>query len=246
VNGDPADHAGKFDGRQAYPEYLRSQPMNVALGLLQANNVPLWNERLFGTAKHAPFPDKLILLNNDPGPALLGIAEPDRQCFDFSVDVSKNQGGGPNQNRVGVVFGWRRSPPAGVFPRHFVVELDDEPSEKNPIGQVKLGTGWLARAKGKENGDLNFEWYRPLKGGKGVIPLSKGGAFHTIEVRVRRDTATVVVNQRELQVISLAWLRESDESAAANLDPRGTVGLWAMNGAGRFRKASITLIADLP
>jgi serine/threonine protein kinase len=235
---------GKLDGAKAWPDDLRKQRIDVKVSIMKANNEPLWKLPLFGEGSYKPG-ERLSLLAPNGGLYVLGLTDPDRHCFDFSIEVGKTQPDDrdPTSYRTGIAFGWRRRPAeSDEHPRFFVVELDEHPRGSEGFGQLKIGTGWVVLpAKGRAAGS---EWFSPLPGPKGTVPLDKSYAYHTIHLKVRRDRASVSVNNGPAQEFSVPWLREADPRAAADLDPRGTIAIWAKNGTGNFRNAALTLIAD--
>ncbi|MBI2806538.1 MAG: serine/threonine protein kinase [Planctomycetes bacterium] len=246
-NSQKKDHPaglGKLDGSQALPEELRRQRLGIQFPLFKANYEPLWQERLFGKGGPAAFSDRLVLVSADENPMFLGLANPDRQCFDFSVDLSKTHDADkdPQRNRIGLFFGWRRRElDSDQHPRFFVVELDEHPQGKKGHGQLKIGTALAVN--GTKDFGTQLHFYSLLPADRGVVPLMRSSGYHRIQVKVRRERAIVSAGGKSVE-FTLPWLREKNHPTADDLDTRGVVGIWAMKGGGPFRNASLTLVAD--
>ncbi len=232
--------APAVDDREAMPENLRRPVLNLPLSLIKANHKPLWGEVVFGKGQWYVQPGQSGL--NSPigaNPTLLALADPKRPCFKFAVQLMQIKGN-VRDHEIGVFFGWQRDA-AGEFPRLFVIQLDEFPTDKGAPPRIRIGTAWAVPAKG-DRGEA-IETFKPLPDKeKAAIPLSQVVAWHTVTVWVQHEKVVVTVDNVPSVDFSMPWLRQADQHAAANLQPSGAVGIWTRNGPGLFKNATLTAL----
>ena len=147
----------------------------------------------------------------------------------------------PWAHRLGVFFGWQHYPEDRDRPHHFfVIELDERPFGPHKHGRLIIGTASYRPAKGSRQEQTN--WFVPLPETKGVLPLADSGKWHTLTVRVLDDMVRVTVDNVTTE-FELAWLRKAHPRLGP-LDPRGALGVWAKDGVGWFRKATVTALLE--
>ncbi|MBI3758369.1 MAG: protein kinase [Deltaproteobacteria bacterium] len=239
---------GRLDGTNAMPVELRGQQLGLHFPLFKENKEPLWKEKLFGRVGYIPYPTNFTLVNNNKSLGILGIADPDRHSFEFSVDVgrigSTQQENDMSVGRCGIVFGWRRHlAEADSHHRFFNLEFDQQPDWAGGFGNLMIGTGWLVPPA--PNRGIGGEFFKRLPGERSILPLRQFRGFHRVHLKVRKDGFAVSVGDGGLVYnITLDTIREFEPLAAPHLDPRGTIGLWVMNGNAEFRNPTLLLRAD--
>jgi serine/threonine protein kinase len=224
-------------GRTDYPESLRNRPWRVPQALLNLDNEPVWNRRLTGTGRFQRKPMQLMLSSppQDNQPTLIALDDdPARRWFELSLELNAPLAG-PETNRFGVFFGWRKETSCA-----FVVEIDEHPCDGCPQGRARIGTLRVIEGRGADAGSVDFRW---LPGEKGQLPLLRSGTWHRLAVHALDDQITVTVDDKRTSRFTMDWLLRSHQEFASSVDPRGALGIWAWRGHFcSFRSASVSAL----
>jgi serine/threonine protein kinase len=245
--------AGADRAEEKPPQGIKSQKppadgpprrrFNHKLALLTEDHRPLWPERLTGngtlgrTDRQATLsaPAKaamptLVRLDDDPG----------HNWFEFSMQIKCLHVRFPRgKNETGVFFGWRHNPvePALRY-RFFAVQIDEREAEEAPYGRLIFGSWYLEDDREGRVAD----GIRPFPGKQGTAPLpapaSKQDGWRQLRIRALHDRVKVFVDKMMLIDVDTARI-EQRGAIGGKLDPRGALGIWAKNGAGFFRDASV-------
>jgi serine/threonine protein kinase len=246
--------------RPDYPEMLLKRKFDTEIPLLTKSSEPVWAYQLEGKGlclkEYGTKTDALLL--ESPATSLRTLIalddDPLQRWFEFSVEMAQftdpksaqlTDGRTP---LMGVFFGWKKAPKADADrPPFFILELNEKPiignGQNHPNGLTRLGTS----VNTPQRGDLygRFEHLRPVPPGRaGHFPLSQSGpglVWHKVRIKALGDILTVKVDELAPKTYKLSELKQADP-ALGELDPRGALGIWAKDGYGKFRNATITAL----
>jgi hypothetical protein len=178
----------------------------------------------------------LLAIDNDPR----------LRWFDFSVELQRFPSANKDENLIGVFFGYRRD--AGEPERDlpfFMLELQEDPKGQAG-GRLLLGWSYAQRRHGAR-GEVR-QWLEPLPGARRALDLPAFPRPHldrwrTVRIKALDHTVEVTVSTAGAESVSCAFdtaaLARGDFAGRGGLDPRGALGIWADNGLGLFRNASV-------
>jgi serine/threonine protein kinase len=231
----------KLDGTRAFPEMLRTAGKNIPLPLLNNDARPIWSEPimgkcLVGTTTNPQF--QQFELPSFKAFNVLALADPDWPYFEFSVELMQAKGFAEGvNNELGIFFGQSRN--ADSPGRCFVVRLDQRPTPDAAFGRLTWGTARLV--KESKTYAETIEWPIAVPNDSSAIRLASAD-WHTVKVRAEPDRFSLRVDQEPVREFTLRELRKTNAYASTKLTTAGAVGVWARNGVGIFRKATLATL----
>src|SRR5262249_5055936 len=111
----PREPSGGSAGREELPPgmtlrefFQRERPLGVRTPLLRGDFQPVRGRILWGKGHYLPAPaSELVLYSpSDNVPTVLGLDYPSSRSFEFLVEMRQADRRAPNQNDLGIVFGW--------------------------------------------------------------------------------------------------------------------------------------------
>jgi serine/threonine protein kinase len=244
---DSGSQLGRHSGNrsQPYPEFLLHRQGRHRIPWLRDDFNPIWCERVYGNGHYHPMQSFLSLSSTNGDLTLLALDDdPKRRWFEFSVELSRMQDAKPGEHHLGLFFGWNRSPAedSATTRPFFVVEIDESPLARGsrPLGSVV--TARLVPTSGPR-GNL-AQWTTPLPKGLGSVELASTTTRHRITVRALDDKVTVTFDAEAAVEVDITWLRRQGPSWQ-ELDARGALGIWALNGVGIYRDASVVVLPSV-
>jgi len=228
----------KLDGSKAEPVELKSARAGAPVALINNNLEPLWKQTLFGTGNTRPlgFFQAEVYTGHGDVCTMIALADPDRDTFDFAIELNYMNASKTFLNDFGIFFGRRRNPAdSDGHHRFFLLKLDQRQRKDAPHGVLAVGTGHLIDAKeGRPAGGTLFtEFADP----KAALPLPNVPGWHKVRVQVRPDGFTVGLGVVLKRDFPMSWVREKDVHRVPGTD--GAVGVWASQGRGFFRNAIV-------
>jgi serine/threonine protein kinase len=239
------EHPLGGDSKPLPPELVK-RSWNHPIALMKQNPVePLWEYRLIGKGIYAAGRQMMLQAKPEDICTMVALdADPKRRWFEFAIELDQPDllaaKKSPWAHRLGIFFGWQHYPEDPDRAHHFfVIELDERPVGPHKHGRLIIGTASYRPAKGSRQEQTN--WFVPLPETKGVLPLSQSEVWHPLIVRVVDHKITVIVDGLRKTEFDLAWVKKQ-HAQAGHLDPRGALGVWAKEGVGWFRKATVTAL----
>jgi hypothetical protein len=242
-----------------YPPVLRDRPWQQPVSLLEAGPdrsdvlpdlsgarapqfallpgkvfQPAWCRRLFGAGQYQPCDIELQLWSRPdrrPRQATVLALDDDlrRRWFELAVELPQYIND-QFRNPRGVFFGWQEAGPGQA--RAYFVQLDlrPAPDDGRPHGRLLVGPAVLELRPP----DPDRALIAPLPAFQGTppraVPLTTPGHNYLVRVRAIPGLVRVQVNA------------ERPIEFAPPFDPRGPLGIWAQEGGGRFRTATVTAV----
>jgi serine/threonine protein kinase len=233
------------------PAVLRERPYDLSLPLFDGRGDPLYAARVWGDPAKSGCEGIKGTLNlrsfSKERRTLLAIDnDPRLRWFDFSVELQRFPSANKDENLIGVFFGYRRdaNEPERDLP-FFMLELQEDPKGLAG-GRLVLGWSYAQRRHGAR-GEVR-QWLEYLPGARRALDLPAFPQPHldrwrTVRIKALDHTVEVTVSTAGAESVCCAFdtaaLARGDFAGRGGLDPRGALGIWADNGLGFFRNASV-------
>ncbi len=229
----------------------RERPLNARLPLLRDDMQPIRYKYLLGQEKGTlqPIGKELILRSMDwDKPFMVALDDPGNQPYEFSIEVKSGVPGlnPPHTYGVGLFFGFvPKAPDPRIFPRFFVLSLDNAPFAADIHGRLMLGTWMFFEPEG---GIAPPREIVPVSlNGKSWVRLPPADGYREVRVRCEGERVTVGVGEEPTLKYELDdILRMNPKLQRAHVGFRGAFGIWVRNGLGHFRNAAMTALPKMP
>jgi serine/threonine protein kinase len=225
-----------------YPDSLKNRKTKFPVTLLSQDFEPLWYRLIAGDGRYYCTVYQLTLHSPyTKTPTFLALDDdPQRRWFEFSIALMQLlDPQNTEKNQLGLFFGWTAAEADG-FPRVFALQLDEQAVPGYPHGRLTIGSTRIHSGKGSR-GEMN-EGVRAFHPVEGIVPLKKSKSWHKLRVAAEPRQIKVVLDEDQVQLIDRSLAGCDPEIAA--LDPRGGLGIWAANGVGHFKEATITALPE--
>jgi serine/threonine protein kinase len=229
----------------------RERPLRTKINLLRDDLQPVMYKQLLAPGKFQAWGNELVFhspVTEPQRPALLALDDPGKLNFEFTVELKAFDQNEEDTNDLGVFFGWQLRLPDPVERwRFFAVQLERRPVLGDRNGRLKVGTWHYEDAMGPRQG-VHEQRIRVLPG-RGIIalpaPQDNLESWHQVSIRVVNDKVTVGLAKGSSVEFDLQWIREKDRGIKNfSLNPHGALGIWARNGRGSFRNATLTALPE--
>jgi serine/threonine protein kinase len=225
------------------PAVLRKRLEDHRFDLLKRNQDPLWGKKLFGKGGYSLMPMGLSLMSlRDQSTTLIALDDPGARAFEFAVEVMQIRSK-PSQpaNAVGVFFGWNRAEQAAGRPVVcFLLQLHEARVGEKAPGRVTLEAAVFDEARGAKQASIGRAGVLSPEQKIPPLPVSPTG-WRRMQVRVLDHKVRVQVDQHMMAEFDSKRCTQPFGEAGPELSPTGALGIWASDGGGFFREASIII-----
>ena len=251
---DPGNSGGSSDPIPPKPVKVegfsgRERPLRTKINLFRDDLQPVMYKQLLAPGKFEAWGNEVVFhspATEPQRPALLALDDPGDLNFEFAVELKAFEQKKEDFNDLGVFFGWQQRLPDDSIERwrFFAVQLERRPALDDHYGRLKIGTWLYEDSTGSRQG-VHEQTIRVLPG-RGILalpmPQDSFDGWYRVIVRVVNDKATVGLAKGSVD-FDLKWIRDNDRGIRNfALNPHGALGLWARNGRGSFRNATLTAL----
>jgi serine/threonine protein kinase len=234
------------------PESGRQRPLGQPIDLFTKDFKPVWHRKVFGDGDIGVVPMRSVLVESQPGwPTLIALDDdPEKHGFEFSIELRQAPDSpndpqlGDKNNQLGIFFGWRDDPQVApaVRSQFFTVQLDEHKVGQDIFGRLSIGVSLINEEnRGARAGDIL--WLAGLQMKKDVIALPEKQDWHLVKIRAQNNEVKVEVDGSKTR-FTIEEVRTHARHLRKDLplESHGALGIWAQNGMGYFRNATITYL----